>query len=94
MIRFVILAVVAYVFYRALKSWMSGGERSEDGRRRTTGGEVDDVLIQDPVCLTYFAQRNGVHLHHQGRDLYFCSNQCRERYLLDQAPPNDRAEGS
>jgi YHS domain-containing protein len=93
MLRFVILAAVAYIFYRALKNWMAGGG-SVDDRRRTADGEVDDVLIQDPVCLTYFARRNGVHLHHQGHDLYFCSQACRERYLLEQAPPDDRADRS
>jgi YHS domain-containing protein len=52
---------------------------------------VDDVLIQDPVCQTYFARRNGVHLRHDGQDLYFCSNRCRERFLNDKTPPEDRA---
>lgn len=94
MIRFLILALVGYVFYRALKNWMIGSGRPERGQRPTAAGEVDDVLIQDPVCQTYFAQRNGVHLRHDGQDLYFCSTQCRERYLLDEAPPDDRADGA
>jgi YHS domain-containing protein len=93
MIRFIILALVAYVFYRAFKRWMIGGGPG-GGQGKTTGGAVDDVLIQDPVCQTYFARRDGVHLRHGGRDLYFCSNQCRERYLLDQAPPDDRSNGA
>ncbi|MBL0715670.1 MAG: hypothetical protein JJV98_18430 [Desulfosarcina sp.] len=91
MIRFIILGLVAYVFYRALKNWMIGSGRPDSGRRKTTAGEVDDVLIQDPVCQTYFAKRKGVHLRHQGRDIYFCSTECRDRYLLDKAPPNDGA---
>lgn len=94
MIRFVVLALVAYVFYRALKNWMIGGRAAGSGRKQATGGEVDDVLIQDPVCHTYFAQRDGVHLHHEGRDLYFCSRQCRERYLLEQPPPDDGTDGA
>ncbi len=93
MIRFLILALVGYVFYRALRNWMYGSSRREVDRGKTAAGEVDDVLIQDPVCQTYFAQRNGVHLRHDGQDLYFCSNQCRERFLSDKAPPEDRASG-
>ena len=93
MIRFVVLALVAYVFYRALKNWITGGG-SAGGRQQTTGGQADDVLIQDPVCKTYFAQRDGVHLRHDGRDLYFCSQQCRERYLLEQSSPEDRSGGA
>ncbi len=93
MIRFIILALVAYVFYRALKNWITGGGTG-GGRKQATGGEADNVLIQDPVCNTYFAQRDGVHLRHEGQDLYFCSPRCRERYLLDQAPPSERSGGA
>ena len=81
MLRFIILAVVGYVFYRALKSWMLGsGSRPADltGRGQT---EVDDVLVQDPVCKTYIAQRDGIHLEQDGKVLYFCSEQCRDRYI-------------
>jgi hypothetical protein len=93
MLRFVVLALVAYFFYRALKNWMQGGSESDAGRKQATGRDVDDVLIQDPVCKTYFARRDGVHLRHAGQDLHFCSRACRERYLIEQAPPEDRADG-
>ncbi len=89
MLRFLILAIVAYVFYRALKKWMIGGGTDVD-QHRSSGKAVDDVLIQDPVCQTYFARRDGVHLRHEGRDLYFCSQECRERYLQGDNPPDDQ----
>lgn len=81
MFKFIILAVVGYIFYRALKSWMlgSGSQPADlDGKRRT---EVDDVLVQDPVCKTYIAQRDSIHLQQDGKVLYFCSEQCRDRYI-------------
>ena len=56
-----------------------------------TGSGADDVLIQDPVCKTYFTQRDGVHLQHEGKDLYFCSSQCRDRYLLDPSTLDDHS---
>ncbi|MGD8243410.1 MAG: hypothetical protein PVF59_11305 [Desulfobacterales bacterium] len=91
MTKLLILALVGYVFYRALRNWIHGSSRPEVDRGKTAAGEVDDVLIQDPVCQTYFARRNGVHLRHDGQDLYFCSNRCRERFLDDKTPPEDRA---
>ena len=87
MLKFVILGLVAYVFFRALKNWMTGGGAS--GRQQTTGRAADDVLIQDPVCKTYFTRREGVHLRHEGRDLYFCSPECRDRYLLETSSLDD-----
>jgi hypothetical protein len=91
MIRFLILGMVAYVFYRALKKWMIGEGGTHAGQRGATDGTVDDVLIQDPICQTYFARRDGVHLRHEGRDLYFCSNRCRDRYLQGGRPPDEQA---
>jgi uncharacterized protein len=81
MLRFIILAVVGYIFYRALKSWMLGSgsqpaDLSGNGKR-----EVDDVLVQDPVCKTYIAQRDSIQLRQDGKVLYFCSEQCRDRYI-------------
>ena len=88
MIRFLILALVAYLFYRALKKWMIGEGGRDVSQRGATDGAVDDVLIQDPVCQTYFTRRDGVHLRHEGRDLYFCNHQCRDRYLQGPRPPD------
>ena len=81
MIKLILLAVVGYIFYRALKSWMiGGGDRSVEGRSRGPA-EVDDVLVQDPVCKTYIAQRNGVQLRRGSEVINFCSEACRDRYL-------------
>jgi YHS domain-containing protein len=44
-------------------------------------GEIDDVMIKDPVCDVYFPQRNGVHLNADGQDLYFCSRECRDKFV-------------
>ena len=83
MIKLILLAGVGYIFYRALKSWMiGGGGRSVEGRSQGPA-EVDDVLVQDPVCKTYIAQRNGIQLQRGGEVITFCSEACRDRYLED-----------
>ena len=81
MIRIIILAVVAYVFYRALKSWMFP---APDGSKTVADkniGKIDDVMIKDPCCEAYFPKRNAVHLNLDGQDLYFCSDACKEKYI-------------
>lgn len=81
MIRFIILFIVAYVLYRSLKSWMfpnASSSRSAPGRSAT---EIDDVMIKDPYCESYFPKRNAVHLNLYGKDLYFCSVECKDKYL-------------
>ena len=85
MIRFIILFVVGYVLYRSLKSWMFPAVSSSRSVSSDTAAEIDDVMIKDPFCEAYFPKRNGVHLTFGGKDLYFCSNQCKDRYLAAQS---------
>ena len=92
MIRFIILAVVAYVFYRALKSWMFP---SPDSAKSVSGqdiGKIDDVMIKDPFCEAYFPKRNAVHLNYGGQDLYFCSAECKDKYFAAQSGNETKSE--
>jgi len=83
MIRFIILAVVGYVAYRALRSWMFPAESSSRSVTDRSAGEIDDVMIKDPYCETYFPQKDAVHLKFDGKDLQFCSTRCKEKFLAD-----------
>ncbi len=44
-------------------------------------GRIDDVMIKDPYCKAYFPKRNAVHLNLNANDLYFCSKECRDKYI-------------
>jgi YHS domain-containing protein len=81
MIRIIILFVVGYIFYRALKSWMLPKDPSANKVSGRNTGEIDDVMIKDPYCEAYFPKRNAVHLNFNGEDLYFCSAQCKDKYV-------------
>ena len=85
MIRFIILAVVGYVAYRALKSWMFPADPSSGSVEGERIREIDDVMIKDPYCKTYFPQKDAVHLTFEGKELQFCSIQCKEKFLADQS---------
>ncbi len=83
MLRIIIIAVIVYIFYRALKSWIvkntSFANQSLDGHQAT--GQIDDVMVKDPNCDAYFPQRKGVALEMDGQKLLFCSEQCRDDYI-------------
>ena len=79
--RLLIIIGVAYLAYRALKSWMLQNVSTEKTVTGETTGEIDDVMIKDPFCQVYFPKRNGVHLRADGEDLYFCSKECRDRFI-------------
>jgi uncharacterized protein len=83
MLKFIILGVVGYVFYRALKSMIIGSGASSSDSQGRGPNEVDDVLVQDPVCKTYVPQHGSIHIRRHGQLIFFCSEECRDRYIHD-----------
>jgi uncharacterized protein len=79
--RLLILLIIIYVCYRAVKSWMLpvGSQKKEVFDK--TFGQIDDVMIKDPYCEIYFPRKDGVHLRTNGKDLYFCSTECRDKFV-------------
>jgi uncharacterized protein len=89
MIRFVILAVVGYMAYRALKSWMFPNASSSESVAGRNVGEIDDIMIKDPYCEAYFPKKDAVHLKFDGKDMQFCSTECRDKFLADHSEKKD-----
>ena len=79
--KLLILAGLIYLVYRAAKSWMGVGSRSSTEVTGRVAGEIDDVMVKDPFCEVYFPKRNGVKLRLEGQELYFCSPECRDKFI-------------
>lgn len=79
--RLLIFLVVAYLAFRLLKSWLGPGKTATYNGRGA--GRIDDDMVQDPFCRIFFPKRDAVRLTHQGKDLYFCSAHCRDKFLED-----------
>jgi len=88
MIKFLIIVAVGYLFYRSVRSWMFRDSTPLKNGSNKTAGEIDDVMIKDPYCQAYFPRRNAVHLNFRGSDLYFCSKNCRDKYIAHQSEEN------
>ena len=86
-----ILFVLGYLLFRMLKSLLGGRpgtHRSGVGGPSSRATQIDDVMVQDPQCGIYFSKREGVELAREGQTLYFCSPECRDRFV------ESRSEGS
>jgi uncharacterized protein len=79
--RLLILLGVIYLCYRALKSWMLQSGSSKKTVFDKPASQIDDVMIKDPYCEIYFPKKDGVHLRINGKDLYFCSKECRDKFI-------------
>ena len=78
-----------YVAYRILKAWMLPDQSSTKPEEREESAQVDDVMVKDPFCETYFPKRNGIKKAINGQVHYFCSTACLDKYLERIKKPRD-----
>jgi uncharacterized protein len=87
--RLLILLAVIYFGYRVLKSWMLPGQplqRPVSGKAANEpANKIDDEMVKDPYCNVYFPKRNGIHLKVDGNDLFFCSTECRDKFIASRS---------
>ena len=78
MIRLAIILLAIYLVYRVARRYLGGRtprvERPETER-------LDDVMVKDPQCGTYFPRRDGIVWKSGDQELRFCSTECRDRYI-------------
>jgi YHS domain-containing protein len=78
MIRWLILFIVGYLVYRLLKGLLT----SPKIPRREPPKEIQDEMVQDPICKVYLPKRQAEMLTGPGGLIhYFCSSQCREAFI-------------
>jgi len=82
-----ILVIIAVLWNvrRLLASFMGSGS----GKTGATNSRAADkgntnVMVKDPVCGMYMDAGLAIRLEHQGAPLYFCSEECRTKYLAKQ----------
>lgn len=79
MIKLLFFGVLAYIGYQIIKPWLSKHISiyvSDDNKK-----EVEDMMVKDPQCQTYFPKRQGVSAIINGQEVFFCSQECRDKYL-------------
>ena len=83
MIRYLLLFILFAILYHLLRStirslFAPSGRRTKPRREENLPSEE---LVQDPFCLTYVPIRSALRKKISGRELFFCSRECAERYI-------------
>lgn len=76
MIRLLVIFGLLYLGYRKLKS-LTGPDRRSSAQ---SPEPVEDLMVQDPECGTYVPRREAVSLRWEGREIFFCGTECRDRF--------------
>lgn len=87
--RLLILIALIYLAYRALRSWFHNTMSLHPPAGASGDRAIDDEMIKDPMCNVYFPKRDGLRLHIDGQDIYFCSEQCRDKFVASDREPRN-----
>jgi YHS domain-containing protein len=80
MIRLILYGILIYFGYRIVKPWIVSFMKSSEDNAVPSSGDTE--LIRDPQCGTYFLRQRGVEARIGGKRIYFCSEECRDKYLV------------
>ena len=84
-IKLVIIAGLLYLGYRLLISdWRKKKKKKEEisEQEPPLDSQVEDVLVEDPVCHTLVPKQQAIRLKKDGTDgyHYFCSEACCKQF--------------
>jgi YHS domain-containing protein len=85
MIKLLIYIGLGYLVYRAAKALIFAKSPPSRSAGQQNVGQIDDIMVKDPYCETHFPKRDGVHLNINGEDLFFCSSECKDKYLAERS---------
>ena len=91
MIRFAVFVVLVFVVYKLLRALLKGFGGSD--KQATSGDRITADLVQDPQCGAYILPAQGVTAKVDGKTFHFCSESCRDKFLLGQSEKSDEKSG-
>lgn len=80
LIRFALLLLVLYLVRVVLGSFVRSF-LSPQSPNRQRSREIRGVMMKDPVCGMYVDVRAALSGRKDGKDFYFCSEDCRKQFL-------------
>jgi YHS domain-containing protein len=76
------LLVILFCMLKGLVQPRRGGENHQRSDS-TMGWGKGNELVRDPYCQTYVPIDTAFHAKVGGKDLFFCSKRCMNRYLRE-----------
>ena len=77
LLRFLLFLILAYIVYLFVRIWR-GLKRAG---ARTPPRRVRGVMVKDEVCSTYVPREEALREVRDGREHFFCSEECRKKFL-------------
>ncbi|MDD4356772.1 MAG: hypothetical protein PHN98_05925 [Smithellaceae bacterium] len=81
--KVVVILVVLYIVYRIVRMMGRAKVEKVKGYRVDDKSPAGEDLVQDPFCRTYVPKSQAFVREIDGRQYFFCSRECCEKYLSE-----------
>jgi len=82
LIRFLSAFFMIWLFRRLLAVFLGGSKANQPKSSPTASS---NEMVKDPVCGMYMDARLAIRLESKREDFYFCSEDCKKKYLSQSA---------
>lgn len=77
-LKVVIYAFLSYFVYVLFRFFRALGKGSNPPR---TSKHASGIMVRDEICNTYLPKEDAVKEVYKGKEYYFCSKECHQKFL-------------
>lgn len=81
LLRLLLFALALYLIISGVRRLFLPPPAPRRGKRENRQELHDELMVQDPQCGRFVPMREALPVSLHGRQLYFCSQSCRDLYL-------------
>jgi uncharacterized protein len=74
-ILYAFLAYIIFVIFRFFRALNKASKPRRDSKR------ASGIMVKDETCNTYLPKENAIREVYKGKEYYFCSSECRQKFL-------------
>jgi len=82
-VRFLLFLLLIYLLYKIFKFFRQLKPSGNEYDKYKTDLKEGEDLVEDPFCHTYIPISQAFKKEIYGRNYYFCSKQCSDKYELE-----------
>jgi YHS domain-containing protein len=76
--KVIFYAMIAYLIYIVVKTYQSLKRTKKPPQKPSS---KPGIMVKDQVCNTYLPKEDAIKEIHKGKEYYFCSEECRNKFL-------------
>ena len=76
--KVIFYALIAYLIYIVVKTYQSLKRAKKPPQKPSL---KPGIMVKDQVCNTYLPKEDAIKEIHEGKEYYFCSEKCRNKFL-------------